>query len=487
MATSIKNTALRARLQNYRLCRTNRNPSRFKFSTSRYRLLDGGVATQTSSTTPTQQLTTPAPALARLSTSSILRTLLLSTFFTSPWLFRPGFAVFHKIANSSSALLNPDRNPVLRAIIHPLVYKQFCAGRNRAEIEQTSAQIRHLGFAGVVLCYGKEVQVTGDNDTMVGSDASYPGTLKVEIDQWKHGNLDTLDMSGQGDWLGIKYTGAGYHITKALMQDEEAPSEFVQAMEEISECASSKGCRIWIDSEQQVLQATIDRWTIDLMRRYNRPEKQALIYNTVQAYLKSSREKVQHQLRLAEEEGWRLGVKLVRGAYISNDIRERIHNTKADTDRSYDSIVEDLLRGNFSTRTGQQTTSLDLILAGHNSATIRKATQLATGLAAQSRLRAIPEFAQLQGMADDIGCEIVQIAEDSKNRGLLREAAYIPRVYKCLTWGSLQECMQYLTRRLVENRGAADRMRGGAAEFRKELYRRMLHPWRKQVMNTPRS
>ena len=204
MSTSIKNTALRATLQNYRPCSTKRKPCRFGFSTSNYRLLDAGVVSQTSSTNSAQPLTTPAPALARLSTSSILRTLLLSTFFTSPLLFKPGFAGFQKIANSSSALLNPDRNPVLRAIIYPLVYKQFCAGRNRAEIEQTSAQIRQLGFAGVVLCYGKEVQVAGHNDTLVGSDASYPGTLKVEIDQWKHGNLDTLDMAGQGDWLGIK-------------------------------------------------------------------------------------------------------------------------------------------------------------------------------------------------------------------------------------------------------------------------------------------
>lgn len=91
---------------------------------------------------------------------------------------------------------------MLRAVIHPIVYQHFCAGRNRAEIEQTSAQIRNLGFAGVVLCYGKGVQVTGDSNTLVGSDAS--ATLKAEIDLWKNGNLDTLDMVGQGDWLDIK-------------------------------------------------------------------------------------------------------------------------------------------------------------------------------------------------------------------------------------------------------------------------------------------
>ena len=258
------------------------------------------------------------------------------------------------------------------------------------------------------------------------------------------------------------------------MKGEEAPPHFVEAMERICQHAAAQGCRIWVDAEQQVLQATIDQWTIGFMRRFNRPRKQALIYNTIQAYLKSSRHKVQEQLRLAQEEGWRLGVKLVRGAYINNDTRSLIHNSKTDTDASYNGIVEDLLHGNIPAMRSQSTVELDLLLAGHNSETIRRAAGLASELAAQSKLRVKPEFGQLQGMADDIGCELLQIAD---NVGMEGDSAtsntYIPKVYKCLTWGSIQECMQYLTRRLVENRGAAERMKVGAAEFRRELLRRI--------------
>lgn len=258
------------------------------------------------------------------------------------------------------------------------------------------------------------------------------------------------------------------------MNGEAAPASFRAAMDKICEYAASKGCRIWIDSEQQVLQAAIDEWTFDLMRRHNFPGKQALIYNTVQAYLKSAREKVQHQLELSQRQGWRLGIKLVRGAYIANDERDRIHNTKEDTDQSYNGIVEDLLRGRFPGQVDGRKEDIDLLLAGHNTDTIRKATRLASELAAQSKLRVRPDFGQLQGMADDIGCELLQIADDVKTRDpSLSAEQFVPKVYKCLTWGSLQECMQYLTRRLVENRGAADRMRIGAAEFRKELLRRV--------------
>lgn len=258
------------------------------------------------------------------------------------------------------------------------------------------------------------------------------------------------------------------------MRGEAAPAVFVEAMARICDRAASKGCRIWIDAEQQVLQATIDQWTFDLMRQHNRLGDRVLVYNTIQAYLKSSREKLQHQLELSHKEGWRLGVKLVRGAYISNDERGRIHDTKAATDASYNGIVEDVLRGTFPALVGRQDANLDLLLAGHNSNTIRNATKLASDLAAHSKLKVVPEFAQLQGMADDIGCELLQVADDAEHGTSSTGGAFKPRVYKCLTWGSIQECMQYLTRRLVENRGAADRMRVGAAEMRKELFRRFV-------------
>lgn len=125
----------------------------------------------------------------------------MNFFFTSPILFKPGLAVFQAIAHSKSRWLNPDRNPVLRAGIRPLVYDQFCAGRDAAEINKTSQVIKGLGFSGVVLCYGKEVQLDGDKAYgYMGQNAA----MDAEIDIWRDGNLETLDMIGKGDWLGIK-------------------------------------------------------------------------------------------------------------------------------------------------------------------------------------------------------------------------------------------------------------------------------------------
>jgi proline dehydrogenase len=82
-------------------------------------------------------------------------------------------------------------------------------------------------------------------------------------------------------------------------------------MSAICERAAAQGSRVWIDAEQQEFQSTIDRWTVDMMRRYN-TNGQALVSLTLQAYLKSARHTLETLLQQARVEGWTLGVKLVR-------------------------------------------------------------------------------------------------------------------------------------------------------------------------------
>ena len=282
------------------------------------------------------------------------------------------------------------------------------------------------------------------------------------------------------------------------MNNQIPPPEFVTAMDAICQKARSQKCRLWVDAEQQVFQTTIDRWTIDLMRKYN-TNGTVLVYNTIQAYLKSSRDKLKHQLSLAAAENWTLAIKLVRGAYIANDQREKIHDNKKDTDESYNSLVADALSGKhlgFSESTGQKFPKIALFLAGHNPETVSKAWDLIQELSAKKELKVLPDFGQLQGMADVLGCRLLQQCDDLKPREdtVLRkkcsgnpqqnstrfdDASWekkkvigVPEVFKCLTWGSIQECMQYLLRRLVENQGGADRMRDGMIAYRQELKRR---------------
>lgn len=205
------------------------------------------------------------------------------------------------------------------------------------------------------------------------------------------------------------------------------------------------------------------------MRAYNTGSS-ALVYNTLQAYLKHSRSKLRAQLALAKEENWTLAIKLVRGAYIDSDPREQIHDSKEDTDASYDGIVRDLLSGGAELGFSPETMpNVKLFLAGHNPTSVSSAIDLTQSLSAAGKLKIEPEFGQLQGMADELGCRILQRADGLR----AKESAAVPLVYKCLTWGSVQECMQYLLRRAVENSGGTARMKDGYAAYLGEVKRRM--------------
>ena len=118
---------------------------------------------------------------------------------------------------------------------------------------------------------------------------------------------------------------------------------------------------------------------------------------------------------------------------------------------------------------------MQLFLAGHNLTSVSKVSNLIRELQEQGKLKTLPESGQLQGMADQLGCELLQHGEDTARafQSGARMVA-ISRVYKCLTWGSVQECMQYLVRRAVENRGATGAVKDGIPALARELKRRMI-------------
>lgn len=262
-------------------------------------------------------------------------------------------------------------------------------------------------------------------------------------------------------------TGAGPRVAESLKHWTPFPDQFRKAIRKICELAQAKGCRVWIDAEQQAFQDGIDHLAIDLMRVYNTGAK-PVVYNTIQAYLKDSRLRLHRQLQLSVDEGWTLAIKLVRGAYLGSDDRSRIHDTKAETDESYNGIASGILRRAFPgyPLCAPRRPALELVLAGHNHKSARDARDLAQKLEAAGLLRTKPEFAQLQGMADDMRSELLNTRRATRSE-------WTPLVYKHLTWGSLQDCMLYLGRRAQENQGATQALPSGPDVFA-ELKRRLL-------------
>lgn len=238
----------------------------------------------------------------------------------------------------------------------------------------------------------------------------------------------------------------------------------MEALDEICSRCKERGVRILVDAESQYFQRGIQRVTLELMRKYNR-DGYASIYNTYQAYLKSTPSTLAKHLVAAQKDSFTLGLKVVRGAYIASDERSLIHDTKEDTDNAYDAIAQGALKqriGDFGVKPGCYFPSVNLFLASHN-----KKSVVAAHKFHQQRLTAglptVPvRFAQLHGMSDEVSFSLLQ----------MKDSDGAPEVYKCSTWGGLGECLAYLLRRAIENRDAVSRTGDEYAALKSEMARR---------------
>jgi hypothetical protein len=119
---------------------------------------------------------------------------------------------------------------------------------------------------------------------------------------------------------------------------------------------------------------------------------------------------------------------------------------------------------------GQNFPSVGLVLACHNLTSVRKAEAIRHHQLLKGEPRIDMVHAQLQGMADEVSCELVQAARRAKEA---EKGTDVPQAYKYLVWGTTGECLKYLLRRAQENRDAVQRTREGRNAMVGELARRM--------------
>lgn len=271
------------------------------------------------------------------------------------------------------------------------------------------------------------------------------------------------------------------HTLQRLAGNQPRSDILDRATTEICELAKARNVRLLFDAEQQAFQKGIDAWTLDFQKKYNRgTPARAVVYGTYQAYSRSTPATLAENLVFARNEGFTLGIKLVRGAYLASDPRHLFWKTKEDTDRTYDGIAEALIKQQYndvlrSFSQDETFPEVDLVLASHNHASVRKAMSLRKQQTDRGEMGIQIVYGQLMGMADDVSCELVLAGkqqealspgEKTQDQG--------PKAFKYLVWGSVGECTQYLLRRALENRDAVLRSKECRGALWKELRRRML-------------
>ncbi|XP_038622808.1 hydroxyproline dehydrogenase [Tachyglossus aculeatus] len=254
------------------------------------------------------------------------------------------------------------------------------------------------------------------------------------------------------------------HISSLSPEQNQHLGASLRRFHRVAQYARARGVRLLVDAEYTSLNPALSLLVSALALRWNRPEEAdrhgaAWVWDTYQAYLQDTPERLGRAAEAAERRGLAFGVKLVRGAYLEKE-RELARKagtpdpTQPDyeaTSHSYSRCLE-LMLGQVLRRGPQ----CRLMVASHNEQSVRQAARR------MSELGIRPDgpvcFGQLLGMCDQVSLALGQ-------------AGYA--VYKSIPYGSLDEVLPYLSRRAQENRAVLAGARRERQLLRRELWRRM--------------
>ncbi len=206
----------------------------------------------------------------------------------------------------------------------------------------------------------------------------------------------------------------------------------ISRVERICQKAYDCNTPVFIDAEESWIQDGIDRIAYAMMEKFNK--ERAIVYNTVQIYRHDRLEHLKKETAVALEKGYKLGIKLVRGAYMEkerNRAEEKgypspIQPNKPATDRDFNLALEWMV---------ENIENIEFCAGTHNEDSTLLLTQLLDKKGIKHDHQHV-YFAQLLGMSDHIS---YNLAHQKFN-----VAKYVP-------YGPIDEVMPYLLRRADEN------------------------------------
>jgi proline dehydrogenase len=200
--------------------------------------------------------------------------------------------------------------------------------------------------------------------------------------------------------------------------------------------AHKKNIALLIDAEESWMQDAADDLVTQMMQKYNK--EKAIVFNTLQMYRWDRLDYLKNLHDKAKIEGFFIGMKLVRGAYMEKE-NERaqasgyptpICASKEASDANYDTTLKYIV-DNIDT--------ISIFAGTHN----ELSTYLLMDLMEKKELKNNDNriwFGQLYGMSDNIS---FNLASNGYN------------VAKYLPFGPVKEVMPYLIRRAEENTSVA--------------------------------
>ncbi|WP_157206563.1 proline dehydrogenase family protein [Mariniflexile maritimum] len=336
----------------------------------------------------------------------------------------------------------------IEGLIRSTVFDHFCGGVNEEDCLPVIDKMYEKGVSSV-LDYSVEGK---END--------------AEFDAAMHTTLNIIDFASAKDAMPIavfKPTGFGrlklfekVGSGAALTTSEKAEWDRVEnRFDMVCKRGKAHDISVLIDAEESWMQNASDALVTKMMQKYN--TEKPIVFNTLQMYRWDRMEFLKKEHALAIKNGYFLGFKLVRGAYLEKE-NERANvlgypspmcKSKAETDANYNAAVAYML---------DHLDRMSLFSGSHN----EESSYLMMQKMAEKNIPnhdARVWFGQLYGMSDHISFNL---------------AAHGYNVAKYIPFGPVRDVMPYLIRRAEENTSVAGQTGRELALLTKEKNRRKL-------------
>ena len=338
--------------------------------------------------------------------------------------------------------------PFVESIVKNTIYEQFCGGTTLLEC---LPNINRLAASNTltILDYGAEGKTTEEDFNLTMNEIIRAIEFAA---QNKTMPVVTTKITGMARNELLEIMGKGIALTEKQRQEYQ---NVLKRLDAICHVARDRKVGVFFDAEESWYQDAIDYLVNSMMSRYN--QEKVVVYNTFQMYRSDRLKYLRESYEVAKRTGYKLGAKLVRGAYLEKE-RDRA------ADQSYPSpILPDKPAVDAAFNEGirfcvEHYQDIASCNASHN----QESAMLQAELIAKHK---IPKdhphlnFCQLYGMSDNLTFN-------------LAAAGY--NVAKYMPYGPVRDVVPYLIRRAQENTSVTGDMARENALVHKEMKRRGL-------------
>nr|XP_045010930.1 hydroxyproline dehydrogenase isoform X1 [Jaculus jaculus] len=297
------------------------------------------------------------------------------------------------------------------ALLRASIYGQFVAGETTEEVKGCVQQLQALGLRPLLAVPTEEEP---DSIAKTG-EAWYEGNLNTMLHcvDLSRALMDNPNPAGKSlmqlkvtaltsarlckeltSW--IQRPGASSELNPKRLAEamdsgkdlqvsclNAAQSQHLQAslnrLHRVAQRARAQHVRLLVDAEYTFINPALSLLVAALALRWNSPrEGGPWVWNTYQAYLKDTHERLERDAEAAHKAGLAFGVKLVRGAYLEKEravstLQGTKDQTQPDyeaTNMSYSHCLELMLR-----HVSNHGPSCHLMVASHNEESVHQATK----------------------------------------------------------------------------------------------------------------